>query len=162
MTIRNAYTEAAPTRTADKIRRLLARAGATEIAERYVDGEIAGLSFVVETEFGPRRFALPVNVEGAQVALKAEQKRGVSVTATVTQARRTAWRNLEDWISVQLALVASGMGTIDEVLFAYMQLPSGRTVYQAAVAARLDLPALSTAPDVIQLPARAATSRTVG
>ena len=49
------------------------------------------------------------------------------------QAIRTSWRILKDWVEVQMALLETGMVTMDEIFLPY-RLSGGQTFYQALVA----------------------------
>lgn len=47
------------------------------------------------------------------------------------QAARVGWRILKDWIEAQLALIETGMVTIEQVFLPYVQNDKGQTLYEA-------------------------------
>ena len=53
------------------------------------------------------------------------------------QAIRTSWRILKDWVEAQMALLETGMVTMDEIFLPYM-LSGGQTFYQALVAGEFE------------------------
>lgn len=44
-------------------------------------------------------------------------------------AERVAWRQLLRWVEAQLAMVDTGLSTVDEVLLPYMRGDDGQTIY---------------------------------
>ena len=49
------------------------------------------------------------------------------------QAVRASWRILKDWVEAQMALLETGMVTMDEIFLPYM-LFGGQSLYQALTA----------------------------
>ena len=101
MAIKNYTTTIDVCKSLAEIQGALASHGARKI---MVDYDAAGhpicVMFGIETQDGPRGFALPANVEGVR-AVFARQK----VKSTPGQAERTAWRNVRDWIMAQMAIM---------------------------------------------------------
>jgi len=66
--------------------------------------------------------------------------------STGLTARQRQWlavirgRILVEWVKVQLAVIESGLVTLDEVMFPYLQLRGGETVFEAVQSGRLALP----------------------
>lgn len=110
---------------------ILAAAGAASVSVRFDDGQAAGLSFSLKTPHGPRDFTLPVNVDGMQRVLAREAKGGLRIHKAGVKldsrdhATRVAWRVAKDWLEANLALVAAGMATIDEVMLPYLHIQVG-------------------------------------
>ena len=48
---------------------------------------------------------------------------------TTVQADRVAWRILKDWVEAQLALIATQMVSLDQIMLPYMLMDEGLTVY---------------------------------
>jgi hypothetical protein len=44
------------------------------------------------------------------------------------QATRVAWRILKDWIEAQLALIQTGMVSVEQVFLPFAQSSSGKTL----------------------------------
>jgi hypothetical protein len=45
--------------------------------------------------------------------------------------RTVAWRILKDWVEAQIALMRSGMITVEQAFLPYCQGPDGQTVYES-------------------------------
>lgn len=128
----NYTSRVAPGRTILELQRTLADAGAHEVSARYAGGSPVGLAFVIDTPAGRRSFTLPVNADKVYAVMVADrvEKR----YRNREQAERTAWRIVKDWVEAQLAIVATEMVTLDQVMLPYMTLDSaGRTVYELFV-----------------------------
>jgi len=132
------YTTKIPARrTAGECLDLLAEAGAGSVALDYTDREPAGLMFMLDTPAGRQRFAMPVDVEGMAAVLAimlAEDPPHVSRAElnrlnSAAHARDVAWRVVRDWLAAQLAIIAAGMVTLDQVMLPYLAV-EGRTLYE--------------------------------
>ena len=114
---------------------LLVAKGADEISIVY-DGnqQACGLKWsVVSPRLGRVAFALPCNVDAVFVKLTEQRVMLTAPEARRQQAIRTSWRILKDWVEAQMALLETGMVTMDEIFLPYM-LSGGQTFYQALVA----------------------------
>ena len=135
MPLLNYTTKVNAHKTVTEVMGLLVAKGADEISIVYDDDrQPAGLKWTVQSpRLGRVAFALPCNIDAVFVKLT-EQK--VMVTAPESrrqQAIRTSWRILKDWVEAQMALLETGMVTMDEIFLPYM-LSGGQTFYQALVA----------------------------
>ena len=156
MPIRNYTTGVQVSTTLVEIGKLLRAHGIRELSERYDEaGKPVAIAFAVETRFGERRYLLPVDPAGVYRVLQRDYQRGKidRTYRTEAQAERTAWRNLKDWISLQLAMVDTGGMAIEQVMLPYQEIGPGVTVYDAALRSNLDLPSLQPPLKVIALPA---------
>lgn len=140
MPILNYTTEVAADRTVNQILALLAKGGARSIMARYgPTGKAEAISFAVDTPMGMRTFALPIDPAKVLAVLRRDQ---VSPRyRSPEQAERVAWRIVKDWLEAQLAIIATEMVTLDQVMLPYMHVDGGRTVYQAVLDQQLALPA---------------------
>ena len=136
MAVLNYTTSIAATKTVGEMQTALAQAGAGRISVDYDNGSPAALSFMLATPHGPRHFTLPVNVDAMHRLLVAEDKAGrirsgaKATRSSREQAERVAWRVMKDWLLAQLALVATEMVGLDQVMLPYLQIDdSGRTLY---------------------------------
>lgn len=144
MALLNYTTGIDPSKTVGEIQACLARHGARGVMTGYgADGVPDSVSFVVPTEFGDRSFQLPARVGAVLATLEKQHRRGKVPRrcATRAQAARVAWRILKDWVEAQMAVVESGMVTVDEVMFAYMIDGRGHTAYEIFRDQQLALPA---------------------
>ena len=117
------------------LRGLLVAKGADEISIVYDDAQQpCGLKWsVVSPRLGRVAFALPCNTDAVFVKLTEQRIMVTSPESRRQQAIRTSWRILKDWVEAQMALLETGMVTMDEIFLPYM-LSGGQTFYQALVA----------------------------
>lgn len=131
MGILNYSTTVPANKSANEVIGILAKHGATTVASFYDNGEPSGIAFTISTPFGLRDFKLPANTAGVYTAISAYGSGVAPRYQSKDQAKRIAWRILKDWIEVQIALIESGMSTLDEVMLPYMvQGVEGQTVAQ--------------------------------
>jgi hypothetical protein len=132
MGLLNYTTSIAADKTVNEIQSKLAKAGAHQILHEYDGlGNVIALSFRIQTQFGNMAFRLPANISAVEKILKKQFTRG-RYTET-DQATRVGWRILKDWIEAQLALIQTGMVTVEQVFLPYAQDNQGRTVYETLV-----------------------------
>lgn len=124
------YTTQIPIgRTVAEIHNILAKGNARAIATEYDDsGRPTALAFEVNTPFGYRQFALPINP--AAVLQVLNRQRLAPRYRTADHAHRVAWRILKDWVEAQLAIVATQMVTLDQVMLPYLRTDNGATIYE--------------------------------
>jgi hypothetical protein len=144
------YTTKIPaSRTVAECQDLLAQAGAESVSVLYENRRPSGLSFRIETPFGMRSYAMPVNSEGtAQLLRKMDEDRawppsfykGGAGTKLIRQyltpehAAAVAWRVARDWLEAQLAVIAISMVSLDQVMLPYLEVDPGVTVYDRYLA----------------------------
>lgn len=120
-------------KTIAEIQKNLVKHGAKKIVQDYDgDGNIAALSFLIETPLGIRGVRLPANADAVLFVLTKQR-----VRCDREQAERVAWRILKDWVEAQMAILESEMVRIDEIFLPYMVDDSGRTLFQAYAEKRL-------------------------
>ena len=61
------------------------------------------------------------------------------------QARRTAWRNIKDWLDAQMALIETEQVKLEEIFLPYMTDGSGKTLYEYMKEGDFKLPQLPSA-----------------
>ena len=122
-------------KTVTEVMGLLVAKGADEISIVYDDDrQPAGLKWTVQSpRLGRAAFALPCNIDAVFVKLTEQRVMVTSPESRRQQAIRTSWRILKDWVEAQMALLETGMVTMDEIFLPYM-LSGGQTFYQALVA----------------------------
>ena len=124
-------TKIDPKKTAMEIQSLLLDAGATDILIQAELGTIKGLSFRINTAHGHLPFVLPAEVERVLVILKRDHEPRY---ATLAQAQRTGWRLILRWVEAQLALIETGMVTIDQIMLPFLEVDNGsRSLYEKMV-----------------------------
>ena len=118
-----------------EIQAALAAHGAEKIMIDYDAGKPVAVTFAMSTAQGVRGFLLPAAVDGT-LRTFARQK----IKADRTQAERTAWRNVRDWVLAQMALVESADIPPDEVFLPYLTDGKGTTLYSLYAGGQLLLP----------------------
>lgn len=108
-----------------EIQDALARGGASKIMIDYAGGMPVALTFALPTPDGPRGFQLPANMPGVAAAFARQ-----NVKADAEQIKRTAWRNIRDWVLAQMAFIEAGNVDMAEVFLPYLTDGRGRTLYQ--------------------------------
>lgn len=104
----------------------LVKHGARKIMQDYDDdGNIAAISFLIDTPTGARGIRLPANVDAVMEVLHRQK-----VKCDRAQAERVAWRIVKDWVEAQMAILESEMVRMDEIFLPYMLNREGNTLYQ--------------------------------
>lgn len=145
--IRN-YTSEVPTdRSLARIEAFLVRAGATHTARMYENGKVMGMFFQLPINGLPMTFKLPARVEACLKVLIKERK-SLNLPARTEfgrrkqeaakeklreQAERTAFRILEDWVSVNVSLVELGQAEAIEVFLPHVyNQETNKTLFETA------------------------------
>jgi hypothetical protein len=129
----NYTTVIEPIKSAGECTAILVAHGASAIGTTYLKGVPNGLTFVIETQWGPRRYSLPVNFSGTHKAmLKAWRDGKIRQGFTSEdQAQRVAWRVLKDWLQVQMALVEAGVAEFAQTMLPYTHVDdNGQTLWE--------------------------------
>lgn len=135
MALLNYSTGVAVEKTVGEIQAILSKHKCRGVQTRYAEsGEITALAFTLQTDFGERNYAMPVNVDGVAQTLKVEKNadrlNGLSWSVIDdpkrlrAQAARVAWRILKDWLEAQLAIVQSRSVSFEQVMLPYMLVES--------------------------------------
>jgi hypothetical protein len=133
MAIKNYTTTKHPCESIGEIQAALAKGGAKKVMIDYDEsGEPKSLAFALETERGFIGFQLPANIEGVCEVFKKQK-----IRADIEQAKKTAWRNVRDWVLAQMAFIEAGNATLQEAFLPYLTNKEGQTLYQVYVSGRL-------------------------
>jgi hypothetical protein len=129
----NYTTTVSADKTIGEIQAMLARAGARQIMHGYdAKGNCSELSFRIVTKFGEISFLLPANIEAVEKVLTSHRVRhSWSKPGDRERATRVGWRILKDWVEAQLALIQTGMVSVEQVFLPYAQNAIGQTLYEA-------------------------------
>jgi len=123
--IRN-YTSGVPVeRSVSFIEKRLVETGASHIMKQYgPEGELSNIIFSLP---GPRNNApvpikLPANIEKCHSLLAGQVKRPRKGTMAKirSQAERTAWKLLADWVDVQISMIKLGQAEPLEIFLPYL------------------------------------------
>jgi hypothetical protein len=127
------YTSIVPAlRSIAEIQDALTEQGADHIAINIVNREPAAIAFALHGQI----YRLPANIDAMASILEGIPR----AQKTRAQAVRTAWKCIRDWVFAQLALSEAGQVAVDQVLLPYLELPGGRTVYEAYRSGGITLP----------------------
>lgn len=111
------------------IQQILRRAGARRVMLDYDDqGDIESIGFYITTPKGEIPIKLPARVK--QVALVMYGTQDLSESKW-SQAKRTGWKNIQDWIDSQAALLETEMVKLEEIFLPYLVTPQGETFFEA-------------------------------
>jgi len=116
--------------TSAKIQSILTRAGANKIMFEYNDsGGLTGIAFFIKTSKGGVPIKLPARVKRVAKVMYGEEWEYLNDNQK-EQAKRTAWRNIQDWIDAQCAMIETDMVKLEEVFLPYMATPDGHTFFE--------------------------------
>ncbi len=126
MAIKNYTTKIDCYQSIGEIQGVLAKNGARKIMIDYDNtGLPVGIAFAIQTQQQIQAFILPANIDGVMSVFKKQ-----NLKADIEQVKRTAWRNVRDWIMAQMAFIESGNVQMDEIFLPYLS-DGKKTLYQA-------------------------------
>ena len=117
MNLKNYTSTVPPERTAARIEDRLRLFGATSVSKEYSGGKIAALTFRLVVDERPINVRLPIDVQAAKKVMQENRRRYTSNLED--QAERTAWRLMQDWVEIQLALIQLHQAEPLEVFLSY-------------------------------------------
>lgn len=133
MNIKN-YTSSVPIEeSVKKIEHLLALVGASEIRKFYSDGVIAGVIFTIPIGADLMTFRLPSNPDGVHKVMMGNviKKRATTESRIMSQASRTAWKMLHEWVHIQLSMILMQQADVMQVFLPYLYIESRKgTLYE--------------------------------
>jgi hypothetical protein len=136
MNIKN-YTSGVPIeRTITRIEMALILGGAVGIMKNYKEGKLEAISFQVpSTEKRLVNIMLPANVEAVYKTLESSMKRPRAETMKrlEEQAQRTAWKLVQDWVEVQMAMIKIQKIELMQVFLSYVW--DGKQTFYSALKA---------------------------
>lgn len=125
-----------------RIEQQLIRFGARNISKDYSEGQVTGIFFtIIVPEMGvPLAVRLPASVESVEAVLQEQRGRSKRRLNAIQQkkvaervkeqAKRTAWKLIQDWIEVQLSLVEMKQAEAAQVFMPYMwNQQTGKTFF---------------------------------
>jgi hypothetical protein len=149
MPLLNYTTEVPASKSIAEITKFLQDGGASAIMLEYAtDRTVAGVTFRMDTAFGPVPYTLPANVGSviatinAQIktesaAINGRKKRTRLIPLRLyndkAQAERIAWRIAKDWLEAQLALAQIGGAKLEQIMMPFARLTDGRSFYEHVV-----------------------------
>jgi hypothetical protein len=113
------------------IQKMLATHKVQQISFRYEEngsGRIIGIDFSLLINDIVYPFRLPARIRNVELVMYGKR---VLTQTQKEQAYRTAWANLRDWISAQLAMIDTGMVQAEEVFLPYLLSHGGQTLFES-------------------------------
>ncbi len=134
MNIRNYTSSVSADQSVSNIEKKLVQHGATRIMKEYDGfGNVSAISFQKFHNGQPLSFQLPAKVDAVYKLFLANKKGRVTEPQKKTlfqQAKRTAWKNINDWVDIQMTLIALEQVEFTEVFLSYVLIGKNETVYQ--------------------------------
>lgn len=126
MVLKNAYSKINIQQLFNNLQKVLSTHGARQIVFEYgKDGKIYGITFVIQYKDKLLPIKLPARIQ--QVA-KVLENQGFRYNED--QVYRVAWRNINDWIEAQMAMLDSEMVKMEEIFLPYMTDRFGNTYFE--------------------------------
>jgi hypothetical protein len=119
MNLKNYTTEVPASRSIEYIERLLVEFGATNIMKDYKQGNCAAISFMIEMNGMRLPFRLPAKVNECFLWLK-KKKPNSKDQVLIAQAERICWKQMHEWVYLQLSLIELDQLEKLEAFFPYL------------------------------------------
>ena len=139
----NYSTEIPVERTIAEIEKLLSSNKAQRILKEYDgSGTVTSISFIINTDYGPMPFKLPMNTKAVMQVINNQTEQFVTRRSgrdrvvskkywnDMEQAKRVGWRIIKDWLEAQCALLQLQMVKIQEIFLPYVVMKDGKTFYE--------------------------------
>lgn len=135
MSIRNYTSQVAVSRSLENIERRLVGAGARNIVRAYDEKrQIAGMVFTLPAgPHGELPVELPARVEQVEALMRSRMRRVPNPDILREQAARTAWKNLSEWVDIQILLIDLQQVEALEVFLPYLHDPKRKKNFYALV-----------------------------
>jgi hypothetical protein len=138
MGLLNYTTKIDPDKTAQEIARCLSSHGASAVLTEYDKDEqyVSAISFKITVDEQSVGFRLPCDWKPVQAIMFPKKERNIwdekrkqrMESEQRSQAIRTAWRIVKDWVEAQMALVETRMVNVQQVFLPYAVMKDGRTL----------------------------------
>lgn len=102
--LKNYTTEVPAATSIGRIEDLLVRAGALNINKTYANGRVEALSFILQIGDEQIPFRLPAKIDKVALWLRKRSPKAKEETIQ-TQAARITWKQLQEWVHLQLSMV---------------------------------------------------------
>ena len=126
MPLNNYTSSMAINRIFDGIQKMLIAHEAKQIMFDYEDGLATGITFTIQTPKGLLPIKLPVRIEKIK---KVFENEGIHCRDEL-QPYRTGWKNIHDWVKVQMAMIDTEMVKLEEIFLPYMAGKDGKTYFE--------------------------------
>lgn len=134
MALKNTYSKSPVDNSLKEIERSLVQSGAVGISKGYEDGRITSLMFALKIKDNVVNFRLPIGWKKVQQVLKNE---GIGRWDDDDYAYRVSWAIMRDWVTAQMAILASENVTMPQLFLPYAVANDGKTLYEAVINSNL-------------------------
>ncbi len=131
--IKNYTSQVSVDRTISMIETELVKIGVNKIEKTYTNGVADGIIFSVAIpNVSELSYKLPANIDAAKSVLKEiPEYRKKNKDWLEAQSRRTAWKIIYDWVTIQVAMVMLKQAEADQVFLPYLYNKlKDQTLYQ--------------------------------
>lgn len=137
--IRNYTSDQSVSKSTQIIQDILVGHKAKQIMYEYgQNGNVTGLGFVIDTAKGTIPIKLPARIEKVEaIFLKAKKDanpysyRSRELTPVQKQQTiNTAWKNLADWVDMQMTMLDLDLVKMEEIFLPYMTNNKGQTFFE--------------------------------
>lgn len=126
MPLKNTYSRSPVENSIKEIERALVQAGVSGIQKGYEDGRITTILFIMDIKGIKVTFKLPIGWKKVQQVLKNE---GIGKWNDDDYAYRVSWAIMRDWVTAQMAILASENVTMPQLFLPYAMAGDGSTLF---------------------------------
>lgn len=137
--IKNYCSETKVETSVSMIQKILVANKAEKIMMDYVNGEPTSITFAITTPNGLLPVRLPARIEGVSRVMYRRSLQQLKSNAQLEQVKRTAWKNLHDWVDAQMALLQTEMVKMEEIFLPYVVVVDNQTIYERFESGQLSL-----------------------
>ncbi len=130
MALKNTYSKSPIENSIKEIEKALVQAGAIGISKGYEDGRIVSIVFTLDMKGNHVNFKLPIGWKKVQQVLKNE---GIGRWDDDDYAYRVSWAIMRDWVTAQMAILASENVTMPQLFLPYAVAKNGQTLFDQVV-----------------------------
>lgn len=134
MALKNTYSKSPVENSLKEIEKALVQAGAIGISRGYENGRITSLIFGIKLKDQTINFKLPVNWKKVQQVLKNE---GFARSEDDDASYRISWAILRDWVTAQMAILATETVELPQLFLPYAMSGDGKTLYDKVMSSGL-------------------------
>lgn len=131
MNLKNYTTQVNAVKSINMIEKLLVDFGSKNIMKEYgPEGRVSAISFTLDTQGMVLPFRLPAKVQEAYLWLKRKHNSSNAKTL-MDQAERIVWKQLYEWVFLQLCMIELEQAEKLELFFPYLKdVQKNETFYQ--------------------------------
>lgn len=126
--IKNYTSDTPMDKSVTALQRLLVDKKCERILIDYENSALVAITFIIRTERGSHPVSLPARFDGVAHVMYGTKLAQLN-DKQVSQVRRTAWKNILDWVDAQFALIEAEMVKTEEVFLPYI-IMGNQTIFK--------------------------------